>query len=144
MVSIPPLLNLADEDEYRKHFINTLCDQRIICHDGIRAFFERNTFDHAFFQSSNRDGNKDQFSLERAQRMDWITPTLQHPRTRRYRGWDGRLNTFSNDRRVEILFQTFVVIIKVIEKNDGTFKGRFVTCYNAKHDMGKIIQGGFW
>lgn len=61
---LPPLLQLPDEAAYRQHFVGTYCRGVIETHDGIRVFFRQNQFDHAFYESTNRD---------RALRANFIT-----------------------------------------------------------------------
>ena len=84
---MPPLLNLADEAAYRGHFERSCCGGNIATHDGIRVYFRRQDFDHAFFESSGRRVENDVFSLVRAQRMDWIVAALADPAAACFQGW---------------------------------------------------------
>ena len=65
----PPLLHLPDEAAYRQHFVGTYCRGGVETHDGIRVFFRQQQFDHAFYESTNRDGFKDAFSWVRGERV---------------------------------------------------------------------------
>ena len=62
----PPLLRLGSETDYRCHFFLSYCRQPILTHDGIPVRFRETDFEHAFFESSGRDGVKDAFSAVRA------------------------------------------------------------------------------
>ena len=56
---MPPLLLLSTEADYRDHYKRTYCRSVVATHDGIRVFFNADRFDHAFFESSLRNGVKD-------------------------------------------------------------------------------------
>jgi hypothetical protein len=87
---MPPLLNLANEAAYRAHYERTCCRAAIVTHDGIRVYFSKDRFGHAFFESTDRRGNKDLFSIARAERMDWIAAALADPAAICYQGWNSK------------------------------------------------------
>ncbi|WP_083841533.1 hypothetical protein [Pseudovibrio sp. FO-BEG1] len=140
----PPLLKLSDESEYRSHYESSLCQGEITTHDGIRVYFKKNRFEHAFFESSNRNGQKDSFSLIRAERMDWITATLQDPNADWYQGYDSKSGKYNPKRRVAIAYGDFVVIISISMKRNGSPKANFITCYNADNSISKIRTSPRW
>lgn len=142
---MPPLLTLATEADYRRHFEATYCRGVIATHDGIRVYFKKDDFDHAFFESTFRNGVKDTtLSQVRAKRMDWIMATLADPTADRFQGWDKKNGHYSPTRCVSVVFGDFVVVIRLAKKADGTLKANFVTCYEANNSIGKIRHSPLW
>lgn len=141
---MPPLLILADEAAYRLHFERTYCRGVITTHDGIRVYFRKEDFDHAFFESSGRRGEKDILSSVRTERMDWIAAALADPTARCFQGWVKKTNTYDATRRVAVVMQDFVVVIAISRRKDGTLKATFVTCYRANNSIGKILTSPLW
>lgn len=140
----PPFLDLPDEKTYLEHFLTHYCRREIKTHDGIRVFFKRETFTHAFYESSLRDNHKDQFSLRRAKRMDWIIRTLADKTAYEFQGWVTRKKNYDPTRKTAILYDTFVVIVGFSLKNDNTLKGNFITCYPADDSFIKIQRAPVW
>ena len=141
---MPPLLQLATQAEYRQHFEVTCCQANVTTHDAIRVYFKKQDFDHAFFESTARNGVKDQFSLARAERMYWIAATLSDPTAVRFQGWDGKKHKYNPTRCVSVVHGDFVVVLSLSKKVDGTLKANFVTCYDANNSIGKIRQSPLW
>lgn len=142
---MPPFLVLATDAEYRQHFEETCCRGVITTHDGIRVYFKKEDFDHAFFESALRNGVKDTaLSQARAQRMNWIAATLADPTAVRFQGWDNKKGRYDPTRCVSVVFGDFVVVIRLGKKADGTLKANFVTCYDANNSIGKIRQSPLW
>ena len=141
---LPPLLQYANENEYRDHFEKTYCRQQIFTFDGIPVYIHRGMFQHAFYESTHRNGLKDQFSVVRAQRMDWIKATLENPSAALYQGWDNTKKKHDPKRRVSVVYEDFVVIIRLGLKSGGELKGEFVTCFQADNSIGKIRQSERW
>ena len=140
-----PLLKLADQVAYRAHYEQTLCRGGIVTHDGIRVFFRKQEFDHAFFESSGRRGENDVFSLERAMRMDWIAPALADPHARRLQGWLKKEQRHDPTRRVTVFIDGFLVIIALRLGNDEQLRAQFVTCYPADaRTQTKLANAPFW
>jgi len=124
----PPLLKLNSPDEYRKYFEDNYCSQKIYTFDKIRVLFPRGSFDHAFYESSNRRvGNKDVFSDNRAQRMLWVKAALADSSAELYRGWDNKRKCVDSSRRVTIVARDYVVIIQTKNEN----KAFFITAFTA-------------
>ena len=140
----PALLILQDEAEYRQHYEKNYCRAPIVTFDGIPVYFAKSRFDHAFFESSDRRGSKDLFSPTRAQRMGWIKLTLQNPKAEIYQGWDAKKNRYRSDSRVAFVYESFVVVIRLSLRKDGTLKGNFITCYQADNSIGKIRKSPHW
>lgn len=141
---LPPLLRLADEAAYRDHFVSTYCRGVIETHDGIRVFFQQEKFGHAFYESTNRDGIKDAFSWVRAERMNWIGATLTDPAAIRYQGWIARTRSYDAARRVDLLYDDFVVVLSLGLTRDGGLRANFITCYQADNSVTKIKVSPQW
>lgn len=141
---MPPLLALADEEAYRQHFIQTLCRGVIHTHDGVRVYFSQATFEHAFFESSDRRGADDVFSQARAERMDWIAAALADPNALCVQGWDKKRQCYDPKRRVTVVVQDFVIVLQLSAKRDGTLKANFVTCFKAENSAPKIRAAPRW
>lgn len=138
----PPLLNLGEWPAYQQHFVNSLCQAPLTTHDGIPVYFKRHSFYHAFFESDVYDD--DNFSLVRAERMDWIVATLTDPNSDRYQGWNRKKRQYDPIRRVDVVLEDFVVVLQMIKRQDGNLAAQFVTCYQADRSIGKIRQSPAW
>lgn len=141
---MPPLLHLADADAYRAHYEATLCRGGIVTHDGIPVLFRKTDFDHAFFESSDRRGSKDVFSLDRAERLDWIAPALAAQQAQRFQGWNSRYQRHEPARRVTVVIDNFVIVIGLRLDRQNALKAQFMTCYKADNSIGKIVQAPAW
>jgi hypothetical protein len=107
----------------------------------IRVYFKPQKFGHAFYENSeHRQGPKDQFSPERAQRMNWIKSTLIHPDALLFLGWNKDKKVYEESRRVSIVFEEFVVVIELSFNNKNVLKGNFVTCYLANNKSINAIR----
>mgnify|MGYP000211467288 FL=1 len=143
-MALPPLVHYDTVSEYRLHYARVYCRGNIQTFDGIRVYFNRSKFEHAFYESSARDGSKDVFSMVRAQRIDWIKGTLEHPEAALFEGWDKATRQSDAKRRVAVFYEEFVVVIAMGLRNDGTLKADFVTCYQADQSIGKIRESPRW
>lgn len=141
---MPALLKLDDEEAYRQHYVRTLARAVITTHDGIRVYFGQDTFEHAFFESSDRRGADDIFSFVRAERMDWIAAALADPHALCVQGWDKKRQCHDPKRRVTVVVQDFVIVLALSMKRDGTLKATFVTCFKAENSAVKIRQAPRW
>jgi len=139
----PPLLRLPDEAAYRRHYVRRYCKEGITTHDGIRTYFHQGAFDHAFYESPDRDGAKDVFSRMRAERMDWIGATLANSEAIRYQGWTAK-NGYDPARRVDLLYEEFMVVLRFGLNRNGALKANFITCYRADNSIGKIRTSPLW
>jgi hypothetical protein len=142
---MPPLLVLASDAEYRLHYERNYCRASITTHDGIRVFFSLDRFEHAFFEGTLRNGVKDtSLSAMRAQRMDWIAATLADPTSVRLQGWDKKHRRYDPTHCVNVVFEDFVVVLRLRLKADGSLKASFVTCYKADNSIAKIRRSPLW
>jgi hypothetical protein len=143
-MALPPLVHYATVDEYRSHYVSIYCRGNIQTFDGIRVYFGAGGFGHMFYESTARDGRKDLFSPVRAQRIDWIKATLEHPSAALFEGWDKTSRQYDATRRVAVVYEDFVVVVAMSLKQDGSLKGNFVTCYQADNSIGKIRSSPAW
>jgi len=141
---VDDLLHCDGEEEYRIYYENNYCRTPILTFDGIRVFFTRDRFGHAFFESSNRDGIKDLFSTIRASRMNWIKITLLSKEASLFQGWDKTTKVYSSNRRVAVVINDFVVVISLKKNRKGELKGEFITCYEATNSISKIKNSPKW
>lgn len=122
-----PFVEYQTEAEYRTHFERVYCTGPIETFDGIRVRFRKGRFQHDFYESSRRDGNKDRFSGDRARRMDWILKVLKDPSAELYQGWDKKRKKYDPDSRVALVVNEYVVVIRLM----GPDSAEFVTAYVA-------------
>jgi len=141
-MSYPPLLRLQSENEYRLYFENNYCQKEIYTFDGIRVFFPKEAFNHAFFDSGNRrKKDKSVFSRNRAERLSWISVVLWDDSAELYFGWDNKRKCVDYNRRVTIVKRDYVVIIKLRNKK----KAFFITAFIAtQQTLNKIRLNPKW
>lgn len=126
-MAYPPLVQYQTIDEYRAHYERVYCREPITTFDGIDVRFRKNRFGHCFYESSRRNQVKDKFSIQRAERIDWIKTALQDPDAELYVGWDGTRKRYDRNHRVTLVVGNYVVVIRL----SGTKKAQFVTAYVA-------------
>lgn len=141
---MPPLVQYDTVAGYRAHYERTYCRGIIQTFDGIRVYFSADKFGHVFYESTARDGRKNAFSPVRAQRIDWIKATLEHPAAALYEGWDKTARRYDAARRVAVVYEKFVVVVAMRLKRDGSLKANFVTCYQADNSIGTIRSSPEW
>ncbi len=145
VMATPPLLQLSTEADYRRHFDQKYCRGTIKTRDGVRVYFSRDKFKHAFFESTKRDGVKDSsLSLTRAERMDWIIVTLQNKNANWYQGWDKGTKQIDPTRSVCAAYEEFVVVLSFSLNKKGDLKANFITCYLANNSIEKIRTSPQW
>lgn len=120
----PPLLQDKTPAEYRTFFEATYCHGPVITFDGIAVRFRKRDFNHCFFESVIE--KDDTFSPERAKRLLWIKTALQDPDADLYVGWDNKKKCLAHDRRVAIVVQNYVVIIRFTGPKAAVFVTAFV------------------
>lgn len=123
----PKLVLFDSIEEYRERFFSIYCSDPIETFDAIHVRFRRAQFEHCFFESSNRDGIKDQFSQARAERIDWIFHALKDSKAEIFVGWDKRKKRHDSWRRVVLVCGNYVVVIRLT----GIHKADFVTAFIA-------------
>lgn len=142
-----PLI-LPSEADYRQYYVENFSRAPLPFQTSsgtIPVFFEADGFDHAFFESSRRDGAKDLFSLTRAERMGDIGDMLLDSSLDRRAGWNKNKRKNDHTRCVTISDETdFVVVVRIRLTRRLTLKGKFVTCYVADNSIGKIRCSPKW
>ena len=144
-MSFPALVFYATSQEYKDHFKRIYCRNEIYTFDRIRVYFKEDRFNHSFYESPLRDGRKSsELSSDRAQRIDWIKYVLESADSNQYFGWNKDAKRYEFDRRVSlVLDNSYVVVIELSLKRDGTLKANFVTAYVLYGDSTSIkIQSG--
>ncbi|TAE90747.1 MAG: hypothetical protein EAZ81_08905 [Verrucomicrobia bacterium] len=136
------LVNYCDENDYRAHFVRVYCSGPINTHDGIAVRFRRDQFDHCFYESTRRNGIKDQFSGVRAERIDWIKATLEDPSACQLAGWDAQKRRYDHNRRVALVKGNYVVVISLKSKTTANF----VTAYlmDTPASLQKLTKAPKW
>lgn len=110
-MAYPALVNYQTELEYRRHFERVYCQGTIQTFDGIKVRFRKQQFDHCFFESiACKD---DTFSIKRAERVDWIKAVLEDENVELRLGWDNKKKRAANDRRVALVVDGYVVVIRI-------------------------------
>lgn len=144
-MSLPPLLMFNSAKEYKTHYERNYCRANIVTQEGIRVYFQPRKFGHAFYENSQQQqGVKDIFSPVRAQRMDWIKLTLQHPDAELYIGWNKEARCYEERRRVSVVYGDFVVIIEFSCNQQDVLKATFITCYLADKSIEIIRKSPTW
>ena len=141
---LPPRVVYATVDEYRQHFQRVYCRGPVMTFDGIPVAFNRSDFDHCMYESSRRDRNKDQFSVRRSERIDWIRETLTNPKADLYQGWDKSKKRCDPASRVAVVYEEFVVVIRIYSGCSGGMRARFLTAYLADNSIAKIRAMPRW
>ena len=139
---LSPLLSLPDEATFRAHFeVEFVKGPAVITYDGIRIRFYANQFDHAFYTSSTPKSRKDTFSLERAQRMNWIRAAATDPNMEVYR----RVMTGGRVRRIILEpNEPYVVICEILSTDPS--QAVFITAYpvKSKSALAKMRSNPRW
>lgn len=131
---------LPDTSSYKDHFVKVYCQSPLPSRHGLQVRFSANKFEHAFYESTNRDGKKDQFSTIRAQRMDRIKTALIDPEADWFQGWESKKKQYTARKAVCVVQEDFVTVLKLT--NSG--KANFVTCYQADNSISKIRSSPLW
>ncbi|MBK5210616.1 MAG: hypothetical protein JJE44_14110 [Flavobacteriaceae bacterium] len=132
----PHLIPVAvREIEMRKIWKDEYCNMPIETFDGVLVRFYEDMFDHCFFESANRKAkDKSILSLNRLEKMLWIKSVLKDKNAVLKKGWDNVEKTYFKDRRVAIVKDNYVVIIRFT----GILKAKLVTAYE-KNDIANIL-----
>jgi hypothetical protein len=120
------MVKYGTEAEYRQHFEKVYCQGSLNTADGISVRFRKEKFEHCFFESSKRDGNKDTFSQLRAERVDWIKETLADGTADLKAGWDSKKKCYDHTRRVSLVKGNYVVVIALTGKKSADFVTAYV------------------
>lgn len=134
------------ERDLRRIWTEEYCRKVIITHDGIRVHFYDSNFDHAFYESSVRNGSsnkpksKDIFSPVRAARMMWIKDVLADKDAKMYVGYDSKMKCYTRTKRVAVVKGDYVVVIQLYKQGHA----RFITAFVANNSIDKITCGPEW
>lgn len=134
------------EPELRQLWKDEYCDlaKPICTFDRVHVKFYESMFDHVFFESANRKfRDKSILSLNRLEKMLWIKATLQDPTAVLKQGWDRDAKTYDNGRRVALVKNNYVVVIRFT----GLLRASFVTAYELTDEEGnnnKILASPDW
>lgn len=109
-MAMPPLKTFADAVACGLHYKQLYCAGPIPTFDGIMVRFDKRDFLHLFFES-RRGEKKNEFSVRRAERIDWIKAALQDPAAELLQGYDKETKTYGPTRRVCVVSGNYVVII---------------------------------
>ena len=141
-MALPPLCQLPSIDEYRIRFETTYCQGSISTFDGIGVRFKKSDFDHCFFESSHRDGVKDQFSIKRSERIDWIKAALQDANADLFKGWNSQKKRYDGTRRVCLVSGNYVVVNAIT----GQYTARFITAFVADtpRTLARLLSSPKW
>jgi len=127
---------LLSEVDLRKIWRDEYCEQDIFTFDKVQVKFYEDMFDHAFFESADRvEKDKSVLSLNRLEKIHWIKETLQDKDAILKKGWDTKNKVYFEDRRVAIVKENYVVIIRFT----GLLKAKFITAYE-KDDVENILK----
>ncbi|MEX0812540.1 MAG: hypothetical protein WD048_10025 [Chitinophagales bacterium] len=111
--------------------------------DGITVKFYEDMFDHAFYESENwKEGDKSILSLNRCEKMLWIKDTLEDNEAKLKQGFDNKTKTYINNRRVALVKNNYVVIIRFTKVRVA----KFVTAFQIDNDknLEKFLNGPDW
>lgn len=125
---MPPLLFLPWEEACKAQLRNSLVRSRITTFRCVAVKFRIESLIHAFFESIQRDQNKDVFSRKRAEHMGRIIPNLKKPNAEWYQGYLKKYSKYVPTRSVSIAYDNFVVILKYKGPTVGS-SAEFVVCF---------------
>jgi hypothetical protein len=141
-----PLVLYETVVEYKTHYKRHYCQGNIRTHDGMRVFFPITKFEHAFYESSTKDGKKDSFSRTRAERINWIRHALEDPDAEIYQGWNKYTKCYECSRRTSLVYENFVVVIEINSRSSqDKITATFITAYVAdSNTIEKIKNSPRW
>ena len=141
-MAYPPLVQYQTVDEYRAHYEQVYCRKPIITFDGIAVRFRKSRFGHCFYESTQRKQIKDEFSIQRAERIDWIKAALQDTDAELYVGWDGTRKRYDRNHRVTLVVGNYVVVIRLSSMKSAQFVTAFVA--DSPSTLQKIKRNPKW
>ncbi len=142
-----PLLDISKKNEkyYRKIWKENYCNSEnlIYTFDNIRVKFYEDMFDHAFFESANRKmKDKSILSFKRLKKMLWIKDVLNDANAIVKQGWMRDKKKYTRSRRVALVKDNYIVIIRIINLNTA----KFLTAYEIDNNenLNKILNSPDW
>lgn len=139
---MPEFLKLASEAIYQGYFNATYCLKPLPTHDGIQVRFNRSNFKHCTYESSKRDGKKDVFSPQRAERLGWIKAALANPDLTLYAGWIKERQCYDHKSRVTMMVDDFIVVIRLKSSTEADFVTSYVA--DSPKTKSKILSSPIW
>jgi len=145
-MGLPELRKFTNEEECKEYYIEHYCNNtEIKTFDGICVRFYEETFEHAFYVRTRKSWKapKDNYSIERGERIDWIKSVLEDPSIIPRKGYDSAKKNYDNSRRVTFLApNNYVVVIYINAKGEG----KFVTAYlvDNQDTANKIASSPVW
>ena len=125
-----------EEADLRAIWEEEYCKEPIITFDNVVVRCYADQFDHLFFESADRRlKDKTILSYNRLEKIYWIKDTLQDASAILKKGWDTKEKEYYKDRRVAIVKDNYVVVIRFT----GVLKAKLVTAYE-KNDIDNILQ----
>ncbi|MEM0541832.1 hypothetical protein WFZ85_04345 [Flavobacterium sp. j3] len=119
------------ETDLRQLWNDEYCKVDVYTHDGILVQFYQDMFDHCFYESYDRGArDKSILSLNRLEKILWIKEALLDKTAVLKKGWDRKTKTYTDDRRLTIVKDNYIVVILIFKNN----KARFVTAYEVNDD----------
>lgn len=128
-------------NDLRSLWLSEYCnpEQPIYTFDKIRVAFYPEIFEHAFFESANREkGDKSILSYNRLEKMLWIKDVLLDTSAVLKVGWNRNTKSYDNSRRVAVVKNGYIVVILLT----GARKARFITAYeiDSEANLLKILS----
>jgi len=140
----PPFLRMGDNRACQLFYETTYCQGPVTDYFGLPIRFRKDRFDHVRSESSQRDGNKDVLSADRAERLGWILETLESHFAVHYVGWDRKKKRYDAGTRVSCVFGDYVVVVRIVRKNGAAVGGEFRTAFVADQSIAKIRTSPLW
>ncbi|GAB6179936.1 hypothetical protein JCM14036_12550 [Desulfotomaculum defluvii] len=139
-----PLIELANEEEYRQYYKEKYCREGVFTHDGLLVRFRPDQFGHAFFVSQDRRiSDKSIFSKDRALRIGWIKKALADPSLIMYAGWDSKKKRYDHTRRVCLVTpDSYVIVLRLASDKVAIFVTAYIIDDPVVED--KIKSGPLW
>lgn len=133
------------EAELRQMWADEYCDSTkpIYTFDNFLVTFYESMFNHIFYESANRAArDKSVLSFNRLEKILWIRDVLRDPNAILKSGWDRDKKIYDNNRRVAMIKNNYVVIIRFTGPQTATL----VTAYELTGDDNdnKILGSPDW
>jgi hypothetical protein len=127
--------------DYILHYRANYSKVEVRTWDGVVVKFEGAHFYHLFYEDNDRDGNKDQFSWQRAEHINWIKQALQDFSATHYQGWNNKHKRYDPTRRLVVAEGNYVVVIQLLSDT----KAFIVTHFFADNPtLAKIRLSPLW
>lgn len=123
------------EEQLREIWKKEYCEKPLVTFDAVKVLFYEDKFDHIFYESKSRKTkDKSILSYNRLEKIYWIKEALQDATAVHKKGWDNENKEYYKNRRLAIVKNNYVVIIRFT----GLLKATIVTAYE-KEDISNIM-----